>query len=86
MKPLVETIDGYEVTFDFFPAERGRRERSGLQLEPDWDASIEIISIQAEQGSEILLTEDENDAIVEQLFELLETRASEQNEPDYDDC
>lgn len=49
------TIHGHEVelsgvlVYHHLPAERGSRERgSGLQLEPDYDESIEIVSLTVE--------------------------------------
>lgn len=62
------------VAFWFYPASRGLRERSGLQLEPDEPASIEIAAIKDLQGNEIFGTADmsarEEQEIKRQLFAL----------------
>lgn len=75
-----------EVEYDFSPASKGGRERgTGLQLEPDTDASVDIISAtETRTGSKIQLTPKE---VKQVTIEIGEKLASNQDSyhPDDDD-
>ena len=75
-----------EVEYDFNPASRGGRERgTGLQLEPDTDASVDVLSAtDIRTGAEIKLTPEE---VKQVTIEIGEKLASDQDSyhPDDDD-
>ncbi len=75
-------IDDYvSVDYYFYPASRGRRERSGLQIEPDEDASIELVSVKDAEGVELALTDEQDASIIERLIASME---DEDDEDGYD--
>lgn len=87
-KPYRERVilgeDEIEVEFYFYPASRGLRERSGLQLEPDEPASIEIESITDLEGYSIEVDKNQEQEIIAQLFELRAEREYESKFCDQD--
>ena len=66
----IDEID-FEVEFDYQPAEKGMRERSGLQLEPDWPEAIDITAV-VYNGRDFfeLLDQKTVDLIGENLLEI----------------
>jgi hypothetical protein len=78
----------FDVTleFDYCEAERGSREYgTGLQLEPDYPASMELCSATTKDGVDLL------DKMTVNQIEQLEITALEEaeepgEEPDYDPC
>jgi hypothetical protein len=52
---LTVTVKGYDllVDFDYWPASKGRREKGGLQIEPDEPAGIEITDIRLVNPNDI---------------------------------
>jgi len=64
---IVVTVDDVEYSVDarYYPAERGSRERGGLQLEPDYPAYYEIDSIKYAETGEYVDKDDEDADIKE---------------------
>ena len=62
------------VEYDYYPPTKGKREKgSGVQLEPDDDATIELTLVE-HNGMEIMgLLEEQTDAIEITIGEQLET-------------
>lgn len=70
------------VTYTYYPASRGARERgTGLQLEPDEDASIDIESVKDSTGKEI----DVSDSDLEQLEREISAASAYDDDGDDDD-
>ncbi len=65
-----------EVEFDFNEPERGKREKSGLQLEPDWPASVEIIDV-------LPIISDEDERVIKQKILEIQSEKQELNERYY---
>lgn len=61
------------VEAEFIPGSRGRRERSGLPMEPDEDAYFEIESV-AEDGEEIEVDDEQRQEIGAELGEQMRQR------------
>ncbi len=59
-----------KVEWKFWPGMRGKRDKYGLQLEPDDDAEFEILKVTDRFGAEIDLTDSEEVAIVNELVGL----------------
>ena len=55
-RTMTTEIHGLEVTVEYLytPAIRGKRERYGVQLEPDEPANIEIESVKDTHGEELI--------------------------------
>jgi hypothetical protein len=72
----------FEVTceFDFSPAESGSRERgTGLQMEPDYPATMDLVSAKTSDGTDLL------DKLDDDQVQALEIEALEFG-GDRDDC
>jgi len=59
-----------EVEYDITPEERGSRDSLGVPMEPDYSASIEIISVKDENGAEFELTKQETKEAEEIIWEV----------------
>ena len=73
---LTINVLGYEcghtatVRYIDMPAERGSRERGGLQLEPDYPAGVEILTvIVKDRDISTLLTQRQIEAIAGEILE-----------------
>lgn len=63
-----------EVEFVYTPAERGSRDRWGIQEEPDFDAEIEITKVTAGKlDITELLTDKQMEDLEEQAFKEVES-------------
>ena len=75
------------VRFRYIPFSRGSREKSsGIQLEPDESANVEILSVKTEKGEEIIkkLSSAEIERLEDEAFEYVESERSnalERDEP-----
>jgi len=73
------------VQYEYTPAERGSRERgTGLQLEPDYPASVEIYSVVDDQGTEYELSKSELERIENEIFDMIKDRADDYDYDRYD--
>ena len=57
------------VTGELSPASRGKRDKYGVQMEPDEEASITILDAVDEHGTSRILEEKESDRAKEALWE-----------------
>jgi hypothetical protein len=74
------------VEYEYTPAERGSRERgTGLQLEPDYEATVEISAVYDETGKEYDLTDRQQRQIEDAIFDDLQGRADDYDIDDYRD-
>lgn len=74
-----------KLEFDYCEAERGSREQgTGLQMEPDYPASMDLCSATTKDGKDILSLMDEHQ--IEQLEIAAMEAAEEPPEPDDDPC
>lgn len=64
------------VTYSATRAARGARDRYGAQLEPDEEASVEIVSVVDEKGVEVTLTTHEENCAEEACYEDAEESAA----------
>ena len=79
-----EDLD-FRVTFNQYPAYRGARERgSGVQLEPDEPASIEVTNIQLlhDGDTQIEIYDVLSEKVIEQIQLTVEENLSEEFEDD----
>lgn len=82
-----ETDEEIEVTveYDYHKASRGARERgTGLQLEPDEPASIEIYSVKDANGKEYELSRSEYERIENAIIDDINDRAADYDYDPYD--
>jgi hypothetical protein len=57
------------VKYEYTPAERGRRDKKfGVQMEPDFPASVEIHSVKDAEGKEYELSAEEHDRITDEII------------------
>lgn len=77
--PLSEEEIQIEVSFDFYPACKGARDRYGLQLEPDDDPDIDVLDVVDFTTGESLLP------LQSTTYFAIENLCWEQMEKKYDD-
>lgn len=83
----IEYNDEYvevEVEYNTYPSYRGARDRFGVQLEPDEDGGVEIVSvINLETKTEI---EDVDDRYIkDKIIEILSEDCEDYDDYDYED-
>ena len=67
-----ETDEEIPITgeYDYYPEERGSRERgTGLQIEPDEPATVEITSVKDNTGNEVELSTNDIQRIEDEIFD-----------------
>jgi hypothetical protein len=78
------------VTYTYYPSSRGARERgTGLQLEPDEEATIDIESVKDSTGKEIDLSDSDLEQLQNDIFDRVADSYNDQDEyePDqYDEA
>lgn len=80
--PVTDADIEVTVEYDYHKAARGSRERgSGLQLEPDEPAHIEINSVKDVNGKEYKLTKDQRRQLEDEIIADINDRA---NDRDYE--